>query len=103
MPWQLPASPTLNSPVRNAPNHAHVVERLFLVVEPDTGAAIPVMRLHLDLVAEFALQLFHRGRRIAAELGRRAVSPDRIELHGLFRRVNPDEPVEKGEPLVIVV
>ena len=97
------ALPQRSSRQGQGATHPHVVERLSLVVDPGPQGAVPVALLHHDLVAKFLLQLVYRRRRVAAKLGRRAVGADRIELHRLLRRVDPDEAVKIGQPLMVVM
>ena len=83
--------------------HADIVERFFLVVDLDKAAAVPVAGLHRDFVAELLLQLVDHRRRITAELDRRPVAADRVELHHLLGGIDADKAVEIRQTLMIVI
>ena len=83
--------------------HAHVVERLLLVVGRHHVAAVPVALLHRDLVAELLHQLVARRRRQRPEFQRGAVGADRVDAHRLLGREDRHEAVEVGLARVIVV
>src|SRR5438067_5946723 len=84
-------------------SHPDIIERLLFVVWRDQQTAIPVARLHRDLIAERAYQFFASRRRQAAELDRGAVAADRIETGRLLRRQDPDDAVKIRQPLVVVI
>ena len=81
--------------------HAHVVERLLLVIGRHHVAAVPVALLHRDLVAEFLLQLVARRRRQSPEFHGGAVGANGIRAHGLLGREDRHEAIEVGLARVI--
>ena len=83
--------------------HAHVVERLLLVIGGHHVAAVPVALLHRDLVAELLHQLIARRGRQRPEFQGRAVGADGVGAHRLFGREDGHEAVEVGLARVIVV
>jgi hypothetical protein len=94
--------PTVDRQGQGTP-HPNIVERLFLVVRDDEGAAIPVALLDRQLVAERGFQLVARGRREAAELGGGATGAQRIEPGRLLVGVDPDKAVEVGQAGLMVI
>ena len=94
--------PAVDRQAQSAPN-PDVVERFLLVVGGYRAGDIPITFLHRDLVAECVDQLITGRWRHAAELDRRAVGADRVDPGRLLVDEDPDNAVEIGQTLVIVI
>src|SRR5262249_11536184 len=84
--------PTVDREAKRTAN-ADIVKWLFLVVDLDKAAAVPVGLLHRDLVAELLLLLLDSRWRIAAKLDCGPVAADRVDLDSLFWRIDPDKAI----------
>src|ERR1700736_5687556 len=83
--------------------HPGIVEWLSFVVGLDDPAAVPVALLQGDLVAQRAYQLVAHGRWKPAELDRCTIPADCLDPDCLLIRIDAGEPVEVGQPFVVVV
>src|SRR5215467_6710342 len=73
------------------------------MVWSDDQSAIPIARLHRNLVAERAHELVDRRGRKAAKLDRRTVAADRLDPHRLFVGIDAGHAVEIGQSLMVIV
>ncbi|HEV8031867.1 MAG TPA: hypothetical protein VGP42_12695 [Stellaceae bacterium] len=96
------AVPAINRQRQGAADSS-VAERLPLVVRGDQAAAVPVALLHRDPLAERGFQFIARGGRETAKLDGRAVAADRVDPGRLLVGENALEPVEVGQPGMVVI